>query len=166
LGRIAALFAALAVASVAMASPSGRIVSAGGVRVVVPGGWQRVTATGDGNVVDPRTLLVVGTLGVRARPSACQIAAYRVQPRGAAVVVVGWKTATSGGGAPKPGRAPLDLLRSVSRPSFECFAGRGAVAQVRLGGRVYQVNVMVGDLASRQRVAEALAVGRSFDRAR
>ena len=164
--RIVVVLAVVVLVSVELALSSGRIVSAGGVRVVVPVGWQQIEASGDGNVVDPRTLLVVGTKGVRPRPSLCQIAAYRVQPRGSVVVIVGWKTATSGGGAPTPGRDALERLRSVRRPSFECFAGRGAVAQVLLGGKAYQVSVMVGDLASRRRVAEALAVGRSFALAR
>ena len=57
-------------------------------------------------------------------------------------------------------------LFAVHRPSFECFSGRGAVADVLLGGKPYQVNVMVGDRASKSRVAEALAVARSFDLAR
>ena len=51
----------------------------------------------------------------------------------------------------------------MRRPSFECFTGRGAAAQVALGGRAYQINVMVGDKASKRRVAAALAVARSFD---
>jgi len=63
----------------------------------------------------------------------------------------------------KPGRAPLKKLVMVTRPSFECFSGRGAAAQVVLGGKAYQVNVMVGDRASKQRVAEALTVTRSFN---
>jgi hypothetical protein len=79
------------------------------------------------------------------------------------VVVVGWKTATSGGGHLKPGRAPLAALRSVRRPSFECFNGRGAAAQVALGGRAYQINVMVGDGATTRDIADALAVVRSFN---
>ena len=70
---------------------------------------------------------------------------------------------TSGGGRLKPGRAPLKKLVTVTRPSFECFSGRGAAAQVVLGGKAYQVNVMVGDRASKQRVAEALTVTRSFN---
>ncbi len=148
------------------ARPSGRIVSDNGVRLVVPVGWQRVEAAADGAVIDPRTLLVVGTAGVGPRPSACQIAAYRVPPRGAVVVVVGWKSAASGGGRPTPGRTSLAALRSVTRPSFECFAGRGAVVQLTMGRRAFQVNVMVGDKASRRVVTDALAVGRSFDLSR
>ncbi len=81
-------------------------------------------------------------------------------------MVVGWKTATSGGGRLGPGRARLKKLRTVRRPSFECFTGRGAAAQVVLGGNAYQVNVMVGDRASKRGVAQALAVGRSFKLAR
>jgi hypothetical protein len=106
---------------------------------------------------------VVGTGGVRPRASRCQIASYRVPAGGGVVVVVGWKSREAG---VKTGRAPLRKLRRVTRPSFECFSGRGAVAQVVLGGRSYQVNIMVGDHASQQRVAEALAIGRSFDLAR
>ena len=97
-----------------------------------------------------------GRLSVRSPPN-------RIPSAGAVVVVVGWKSATSGGGRLKPGRAPLKKLVTVTRPSFECFSGRGAAAQVVLGGKAYQVNVMVGDRASKQRVAEALTVTRSFN---
>jgi hypothetical protein len=162
--RFIALFlTGLVFASLALANSSGRIISAHGVRVVVPPAWQRIRAASDGNVVDPRTLLVVGTARVRARPSQCQIAAYRIPSAGAVVVVVGWKSATSGGGRLKRGRAPLNKLVTVTRPSFECFSGRGAAAQVVLGDKAYQVTVMVGDRASKQRVAEALTVTRSFN---
>ena len=139
------------------------VISSHGVRVAVPPGWQRVEPAGDGNVVDPRTVLVVGTAGVEARPSRCQIAAYRVQPDGAVVVVVRWKSLTSGGGGMPNGRAPLRKLVRVTRPTFECFAGRGAAVELGLAGHAYQVNVLVGDRASSGRVAEALRVARSFD---
>lgn len=139
-----------------------RIVASHGIEVTVPTGWQRVTPAGDGPVTDPRTLLVVGTSGVRPSPTQCQIAAYRVPARAAVVVIVGWRTATSGGGNMKPGQWPLKALTAVRRPSFECFSGRGAAASLALGGKAYQVNVMVGDSASKQRIAEALAVSRSF----
>jgi hypothetical protein len=139
---------------------SGRGVTAHGVRLTVPADWERVHAAPDAPVTDPRTLLVVGTAGVHARPSRCQIAAYRVPPAGAVVVVVGWRTAD---GSASTGRAQLQKLVAVRRPSFECFGGRGAVADVVLGGRQYQVDVMVGDHASARRVGQALAVGRSFD---
>jgi hypothetical protein len=157
--------------SVAMggASSSERIIVAYGIRLVVPAvGWQRVPPASPGPVTDPRTLLVVGTPGVRPlssqRSPKCQIAAYRIPPTGAAVVIVRWQSVTSAGGGPwTPGRAPLGKLRSVHRPSFECFSGRGAVADVLLGGHPYQVNVLVGDGASTESVAAALAVARSFD---
>lgn len=60
----------------------------------------------------------------------------------------------------------MNRLTAVRRPSFECFSGRGAVTDVRLGGKTYQVNVLVGDGADDQKVGEALAVARSFDLAR
>jgi hypothetical protein len=160
---IAASLLGLLFASLALAASSGRIIASHGVRVVVPSGWQRVQAASDGPVTDPRTLLVVGTARVRPKPSHCQIAAYRIPAAGAVVVVVGWKSPAAAGGTPKPGRAPLKALTAVHRPSLECFAGRGAAADVHLGGRLYQVNVMVGDRASKRRVAEALAVARSFN---
>jgi hypothetical protein len=166
--RLIALFlVSLAVASLAVAASNRRIISAHGVRLVVPRGWRRVHAASPGPVIDPRNILVVGTAGVRPRASQCQIAAYHIPAAGAVVVIVGWKSvASAGGGAPKPGRAPLRKLIAVHRPSFECFAGRGAAADVLLGGKPYQVNVMVGDHASKQRIAEALAVARSFNLAR
>ena len=115
-------------------------------------------------IVDPLTVLVVGTRGVRDDlTSSCQVAAYRVPARGAVVVVVAWRTATSGGGHLPPGRARLRRLRAVSRPSFECYSGRGAAEQVVLGGKANQVNVLVGDRASRRLVTQALGVARSFD---
>jgi hypothetical protein len=151
----------LAVVSVA-GSSGGRTVRAHGVALTVPAGWQRVAAAPDGPVTDPRTLLVVGTDGVVPKSTQCQIAAYRVPARGAVVVIVGWKTATSGGGHMRPGRWPLKAMTAVRQPSFECFAGRGAAASLALGGKAYQVNVMVGDSTSAQRIAAALVIGRSF----
>lgn len=143
------------------AAQGGRVVSAHGVQVRVPTGWRRVPVVNQ--LPDPRTLLVVGTADVRPRASQCQIAAYRVQPRGAVLVVVGWKEAAlSGLGSDRAGRYPLAKLTAVHRPSFECFSGRGAVATLKLRGKAYQVNVMVGDRAPRERVREALAVARSF----
>ena len=135
----------LVLASVACGG-SGQTVRAHGVELTMPAGWHRVASAGDGPVIDPRTLLVVGTAGVASKQSQCQIAAYRVPAHGAVVVIVGWKTATSGGGGRmKPGRWPLKTMTYVKRPSFECFAGRGAFAGLALGGKAYQVNVMVGN---------------------
>jgi len=148
--------------SVIASAASTKTIRANGVGLTVPAGWHRVPSAGDGPVTDPRTLLVVETAGVRPKATQCQIAAYRVPSHGAVVVVVGWKTATSGGGRTKPGRWPLGTLSSVRRPSFECFAGRGAAASLVLGGEAYQVNVMVGNAISPRDIAEALTVARSF----
>jgi len=96
----------------------------------VPVGWHRMAAT-PSSITDPLTLLVVGTTGVKSNVmSMCQIAAYRVPARAAAVVVVGWKTATSGGGSLTPGQAPtvdgapVTWLghRRRSTPSFPALA--------------------------------------------
>jgi hypothetical protein len=157
------VFASLAVGC----SSGGRTISSHSVRVVVPSGWQRVQAAPAGPITDPRTLLVVGTAGVRPLVTRCEIAAYRLPPSGAVVVAFGWKSiATAGGGPWTQGRAPLKSLVAVRRPSFECFSGRGASSAVLLGGKPYQVNVMVGDRPSKARVEEALAIARSFDLAR
>jgi hypothetical protein len=154
------------VASLASGCSSERTLSAHGVRVTVPGGWHVVQPAAT-NVTDPQTLLVVGTARVRPKLSSqCPIAAYRVPARGAVVVVVGWKNASLAGGLPRGGRAPLNKLVAVTRPSFDCYSGRGTAANVGLRGRTYQVNVMVGDRASKQAVSSALAVARSFDRVR
>jgi len=90
---IAALVA-LVLTSTAGAASGGRIV-AHGVRLDIPAGWQQATAASDGPVVDPKTLLVVGTAGVHPRASRCQIAAYSIPADGAVVVIVGWKTRTA-----------------------------------------------------------------------
>jgi hypothetical protein len=164
---IAVLLAAIGFASLAVGCSSERSISSHGVRLVVPRVWHRIEPVSGGSVTDPRTLLVVGTSGVRPRASNCAIPAYCLPPAGAVVVVVGWKSIVSAGGGPwKPGRAPLKNLRAVHRPSFDCFSGRGASANVLLAGKPYQVNVMVDDRAAKPRVAEALAVARSFDLAR
>lgn len=162
---LAAVAVGLTLAAVASGG-SGKPIRAHGVALTMPAGWNRVDTAGDGPVTDPRTLIVVGTDGAKPKSTQCQIAAYRVPSHGAVVVVMGWKTTTSGGGRIKPGRWPLKKLTSVKRPSFECFAGRGAAASLALGARAYQVNVMVGDSASARVIAEALTVGRSFRLAR
>lgn len=160
-----ALLAALAIVSLASGCGGRRGITAGGVLFTVPSGWHQVQAAAAEAVTDQRTLLVVGTAGVHAKPSRCQIAAYRIPAAGAAVVAVGWTSvASAGGGAPPPGRAPLNTLTTVHRANLECSNDRSAVAQLRLDGQQYQVNVVVGNRASKARVAEALAIARSFDR--
>src|SRR4030088_827340 len=75
------------------------VISHAGVKVVAPRWWRLVVPAGDGKVVDPKTVLVVGTAGVTASlTSSCQVAAYRLSADGAVVVVVRWRTVTSGGG--------------------------------------------------------------------
>jgi hypothetical protein len=140
------------------------VIRRGGVEVGSPGSWRLIVPAGEASFTDPKTVLVVGSPGVTASlTSSCQIAAYRLPADGAVVGIVGWRTFTSGGGRPPTGRASLKSLTHVSRPSFECFRGRGAVAQLSLSGHAYQVNVMVGDRASPARVRQALAVARSFN---
>jgi hypothetical protein len=163
--RLIALLALLGVAATAAPADRWHVVAANGVVLRIPSGWTRVQSAGDGNVVDPRTVLVVGTRGARPRPSQCQVAHYRVPAAGAVVVVVAWKNETSGGGRPPRSRRPLAAIR-IRKPSFECYSGRGGAAQLSLGGRAFQVNVMVGGRASRARIDQALAVARSFDLSR
>ena len=150
----------LAILAVLGAVGVGSVISANGVQVWAPAGWHRVAPAGDGPVTDPRTLLVVGTSGVRPHLTHCQIAAYRIPAHGAVVVIVGWKGAN---GDTRLGMKELTRMTAVKRSIFECFKGRGAVATVVLRQREYQVNVMVGDRASKQQIAKALDVAHSFN---
>lgn len=167
--RAARVLTAVVLAGAALVAAPGAgagsvsLLGANGVELRAAGRWHLVPPQQAG-ATDPTTVLVAGTPGVvRLAEPRCQIAAYRVPPTGAAVVVVRWRTTTSGGGDPPRGRGPLRALDHVTRPSFECFAGRGAVAQLSLGGHAYQVDVLVGDRASVARIREALAAARSFD---
>ena len=141
-----------------------RVVSRNGVRLTLPSGWRVVRPASDAPVTDPRTLLVAGTAGVRPQASRCQIGGkYHIPADGAVVIVIGWLSSSAGGAPVNPGRASLDHLTSVRKSTFECYAGRGAAAQVHLHGIDYQVNVMVGDRASSSRIADALRVARSLN---
>lgn len=141
-----------------------RVVSGNGVRLTVPSGWRVVRPASDAPVTDPRTLLVAGTAGVRPQASQCQIGGkYHIPADGAVVIVIGWLSSSAGGGPVNPGMASLDHLTRVRKSMFECYAGRGAAAQVHLRGIDYQVNVMVGDRASSSRIADALRVARSLN---
>jgi hypothetical protein len=162
MGKLAAVAVVLAFVAVgiARAADENAVVS-GAVGVRVADDWSRVppapgTAGADG---DPRTVLVVGTHGVTGRSSQCQVASYRIPADGAAVVVLAWR-GVAPAGLPRD-RSQLVALR-LKRPLFECFDGRGAVAQVVIRNRAYQVNVMVGDRATRETVADALTAARSF----
>jgi hypothetical protein len=161
---LALLLSLLGLGTRAAASNEGRevVVARDGVKLETPRSWGLVEQ-GDAGIVDPTTVLVAGSPGVKPLANArCQIAAYGVPATGAVVVVVRWRTVTSGAGRQPVGRAPLKALTRVTRPSFECFAGRGAAAQLSLGGHAYQVNVMVGDRATPGGIQRALAVARSF----
>jgi len=138
------------------------VVSANGVRLTVPDGWRRVKPATT-SVTDPRALLVVGTDGAHGKQSSCTQAAYDLPANGAVVVVLGWSSVAAAGGSPQAGRGPLRQLVSVTKPSFECFSGRGAGADLLLAGKRYQVGVLVGDRATKARVHDALAVARSFE---
>jgi hypothetical protein len=159
-GRVAAVVVAAALVAVSAATAADdRPLTAGGVTVLAPGSWTRVVPASADSVIDPRTALVIGTRGVAARPSECQVAAYKIPADGAAVVVLAWR-GVAADGIPRD-RHELVAMR-LRRPMFECWDGRGAVAQLALKGRAYQVNVMVGDKASRETIADALAIARSF----
>lgn len=158
------LAAALIAGALSQAGATHPIVS-NGVRVDVPAGWQAVRPAPDAPVVDPRTVLVVGTGAVRTRWSECQAARYRVPPTGAVVVAVRWSSVrAAGGGHMRPGRWPLRSLVAVRAHSMECFPGRAAAASLVLGTHPYQVDVLVGDRATAATVRAALAVARSFAR--
>jgi hypothetical protein len=160
---VALLAVPLALVPAVHAGTSSRTVSADGVQLRIPDGWRRVQTASDGPVVDPKTVLVVGSRGARPRPSRCQIAAYRVPPSGAVVVVVRWRTPTSGGARSPRSREPLRNV-VLDDGGFECWpAHRAGVAQLTLGGHAYQVNVLVGDRAPSPVVRDALGVVRSFD---
>jgi tetratricopeptide (TPR) repeat protein len=82
---VAALGASAAVAA------TGDAARAWGIQLALPDGWSKVAPASDSRT-DPRTMLVIGTDGVRATQSDCQVSSYRVPADGAAVVVIGWKT--------------------------------------------------------------------------
>jgi hypothetical protein len=146
--------AALAVSS-AIAATGETVRGHGGAQLTLPSGWSKV-APARASVDEPRTLLVIGSDGVRAIESPCQVSSYRVPAEGAAVVVIGWRTSVGAGSF-----LPLSGMK-LRRGTFECFSGRGAVARVTRRDRDYQVNVMVGDRASAETVEAALAAARSF----
>lgn len=144
------------------AGPGNHRVSAHGVSLALPPDFHVVKPASPGAISDPQTLIVVGTEGVHAIRSQCQIASYHVPSQGAVIVIVRWQSTLDAGGSGGPGIAALRKLRRVEQPTFECYSGRGAAVQFRSGGHPYQVNVMVGDHATAGRVARALAVARSL----
>ena len=155
------------VASAVAFAAGGQRIASHGVQVVIPAGWQEIQPASDAPVTDPLTLLVAGTHGVHTRASVCQLTRYQLPSGGAVVVIVGWSSVrAAGGGTLRAGLWPLKQLKSVRSDLMECFPGRAAVADLRLGRKLYQVNVMVGSRATAAVIAEALAVARSFNRTR
>ena len=152
------VLAAVAVAALATSfaqALTGDVARGGGVALGLPTGWAKVAPARD-RVDDPRTLLVIGTDGVRAVETDCQVSSYRVPSEGAVVVVIGWRESVG-----STSFLPLSSLK-LRRGTFECFAGRGAVARVTRRERDFQVNVMVGDKADAATIADALEAARSF----
>ena len=153
---IAALAVALAALAVSVAAAAGETVrGGGGVQLSLPASWSKLVPARD-HVDEPRTLLVVGTEGSRAIETDCQVSSYRVPADGAVVVVIGWRDSVGSGSF-----LPLSGLK-LRRGTFECFAGRGAVARITRRERDFQVNVMVGDKANTATIADALEAARSF----
>ena len=149
----AAVLAAAFVGSGAVAAV-GDLARAGGVQLDLPDGWSKVAAAADTRT-DPRTLLVIGTDGVKPITSDCQVSSYRVPADGAVVVVIGWRDSVGAS------YLPLSAMR-LRRGTFECFAGRGAVGRITRRDHDFQVNVLVGDRASDATVATALDAARSL----
>jgi hypothetical protein len=146
----------LAAALVASATAAvGDAARGGGVQLTLPDGWAKVVSR-DTRVDDPRTLLVVGTDGVKAVDSNCQVSAYRVPADGAVVVVIGWRDSVG-----ETNILPISTMK-LRRGTFDCFAGRGAVGRVTRRDRDFQLNVMVGDRASAATIDAAFDAVKSF----
>jgi hypothetical protein len=149
-GRLLVALATATVVAVAfVASAAGglsaEIARGGGVELGLPIGWAKVPHPREAATSDPQTLLVIGL-----------VSSYRIPSNGAVVVVIGWRDSIG-----TAGFLPLSALK-LRRGTFECFAGRGAVAQVTRRNRDFQVNVMVGDRAEPETIADALEAARSF----
>lgn len=151
-----AVAVSVGVAASAAGGLSAEVVRGGGVEVTLPVGWAKVQPAREPTLAEPHTLLVVGTDGVRAVDTDCQVSSYRVPATGALVVVIGWRDSIG-----RAGFLPLSAMK-LRRGTFECFAGRGAVAQLTRRNRDFQVNVMVGDRADAETIADAFEAARSF----
>ena len=129
----------------------------GGVELTLPSGWEKVRACPDAGTADPRTLLVIGT---RGRAPGRERLPRVLVPR--PVGRRGRRRHRLARLVRRVGIQPLSALK-LRRGTFECFAGRGAFAQVTRRSRDFQVNVMVGDRATAETIEDALAAARSFD---
>jgi hypothetical protein len=149
---------ALGLAAVVAATASamtGDVARAAGVQLALPDGWSKVVSR-DTGADDPRTLLVIGTDGVKPIDSECQVSSYRVPSDGAVVVVIGWHDSMGG-----TSLLPLSAMK-LRRGTFDCFAGRGAVGRLTRRDRDFQLNVMVGDRASTATIDAAFDAVKSF----
>jgi hypothetical protein len=151
---LAAATACVALVASGAFAAVGDLARANGVQLSLPDGWSKVTPATDTRA-DPRTLLVIGTDGVKPITSDCQVSSYRVPVDGAVVVVIGWRDSVGAS------YLPLSAMR-LRRGTFECFAGRGAVGRITRRDRDFQVNVLIGDHASDATVETALEAARSL----
>jgi hypothetical protein len=156
---LAVVAAGLVVAGAPLAADNLRAVEGNGVSLRVTDDWARVTRADERATANPKTLLVVGTHGVHAIDTDCQVATYRIPADGAAVVVIGWRSRLTA--SYLPGKEAL-VSKELERGYFECFDGRGVAAQLDLQGHTYQLNVMAGDRADKGTISDALAAARSF----
>jgi len=135
-----------------------RPVTAAGVSVRVPAGWSRIALGSQSGT--PRRILVVGTAGVRpASATRCRLAAYRI-PRGGAAVVIAAQPVSGRPGGVENGIA-LRRLR-LGRGRLQCYPELGGFVSLHLGTRRFQVAVLADGGAGIGRIADALAVARSF----
>ena len=148
--------ASLAAGGSAALAASGDPARGGGIQLALPTGWARIAPAKSDRLDDPRTVLVIGTRGVEAIDTPCQVSSYRVPSEGAVVVVIGWREAVGGSSF-----FPLGAMK-LRRGTFECFAGRGAVGRVMRRDRDFQVNVMVGYRADHSTIYAALDAPRSI----
>jgi hypothetical protein len=152
-GTAAAVIAVSAVSGLSAAT--GDVARAGGVQLTLPDGWTKVVPARETRSGDPRTLLVIGTDGVKAIETDCQVASYRIPSDGAIVVVLGWRDSVGSS------LFPMSAMK-LRRGTFECFAGRGAVGRLTRRDRDFQINVMVGDHADTGTVADAFEAARTL----
>jgi len=157
--RLALLLALAALLVAATAAAAARHpVTASGVSVRVPPDWIRISLGRQSGA--PRRILVVGTAGVRPVLTArCRLAAYRIPIGGAAVVITAqWAKGRPGG--VENGIALRRLRLGLGR--LRCYSQLGGFVTLHLGTRRFQVAVMVDRRAGIGRIADAIAVARSF----